>query len=512
MRARRIVLIAALSVLPVRVATAQCVQPTEPGVDPFIPDQAMVRVAEYSNIQTFLELLVSHNPAWYANTSVNGAIESRQIYRLQLGLPPGVTECDVRDDLRLHFENENPKIPDPSRPLVWVEKNWIAQADEGKTGSIYVSRPATAAVQYHSQYAMSTLGLGQAHQLSTGRGIVVAVVDTGIDATHPELQGRILTSRGFNFINNTTDTRDIGGGQIVGHGTFVAGLITLTAPDARILPVVVLDNEIDGIGDTLQIAGGMFYAIDQGAEVINMSLGSTYDMKAVEDALEEAMNLGIVVTGAAGNFDRSTFPVYPASFVERDPPLPDIKLAFGVAAVDANDVKAAFSNYNEFLTISAPGTSVGFPLDPDPNWSVYGPIPDELFGIWEGTSFSTAWVSGAAALVRAQLSPLQWGRDQVTWTEMRSRIESTAVDISAQNPLLWPQLGAGRLDIAAAASLGDPQFPAGDLNYDRAVDLADLGILLADFGCVGVRCAGDIDRSGGTDLADLGILLANFGL
>ena len=192
-----------------------------------------------------------------------------------------------------------------------------------------------------------------------GVGVVVAILDTGIDATHPALAGKVMV--GFNFITNSSMTADVGDGidtdkddltdEMVGHGTFTAGLVHLVAPQAQLLPVTVLNP--DGIGDGFIIAKGMFFAIDQGVEVINMSLGSTYKSQAVEDATDEAEGWGIVVVGAAGNFDTNEVEEFPAFD----------NGAFGIVATDHEDIKASFSNYGEDLTISAPGTR-GLPAGP----------------------------------------------------------------------------------------------------------------------------------------------------
>ena len=499
MKMPRYLLIVAFCAVSVRSAAAQCEPPTAPGVDQIISAQVTVQIHSSSDIESFLGLFRAYRPE-YAGTFVSGAVEAHRLYRLQL--PPGVNDCEVEDDLEL-FEDEEPQV------LVWGEVNFPGETAEGKTGSIYVSRPASAAARYHSQYAMTLLGMEAAHLLSTGQGVVVAVLDTGVDATHPELRGRVL-SRGFNFINNTADTRDIGDGldndgddqidEMVGHGTFIAGLIALTAPDARILPVVALNS--DGVGDAFEVAAAVYYAIEQGADVINMSLGSTHEMEGVEEAMEVAVAAGVVVIAAAGNFNRSEYQEYPASFEEENG-------VISVAATDDIDEKAGFSNYNEDVAICAPGTSALFPTSQeyDPNRSIYSTAPDGRFGIWEGTSMSTAFVSGAAALIRAQHP--EWARDDTTPEAIRNAIQH---DLDPIQPGLYPEeLGDGRIDIAKVVELGPAQPPAGDLNFDRAVDLTDLGILLSDFGCAGPRCAGDIDRDGVTSLADLGVLLSNFG-
>ncbi len=370
----------------------------------------------------------------------------------------------------------------------WGELRWAGHDPESHTGSVWFH---TVGSLYAAQYAAPMLGLAEAHARSTGSGVVVAVLDTGIDAAHPVLAGR-LAPGGYNFIAGGTDTADTGG-----HGTFVAGLIHLAAPDAKLLPVVVLDS--DGIGDGWLFAQGLFHAIDRGVEVINLSLGSTYNSQAVEDALDEAKLLGIVVVAAGGNQNAGeAFEEFPAATGN----------ALGVAAVNDLDVKADFSNYNEKFFISSPGDSTEqAPGEIDPDRSIVSALPGGEYGVWEGTSFSTAFVSGAAALIRAQHP--EWPAGEITADQVAASLESTAVDISAQNPGYLGQLGAGRLDIAAAVQLGPPAPQLGDLDNDGTVSVNDLLLLLGAWG--GTHSSADLDGDGTVSVTDLLLLLGNWG-
>lgn len=473
---------------------AQCIN------DLWISKQVVLRAAPYSNIGEVLDKI---NAQWPGST-VADAIESRQTYIVQL--PASANELQVEAAL-LTWVNPTPQTPNPNLPLLWVEKNYLGQASEPHSGTIYITNVAPNAPElYAKQYSVAKLGLESTHLRSTGVGTVVAVLDTGIDAAHPALAGAVMSS-GYNFISNSTNTSDVGNGvdedgdgktdEGVGHGTYVAGLIRLVAPDTKLLPVVVLND--DGFALNFTIAKGMYYAIDHGVEVINMSLGSTYKAEAFEDALDEAEALGIAVVGAAGNLNNNTCPEYPAA--EKD--------AFGVAAVRPDDVKAAFSNFYKDLTISAFGTSLQISTNPplfDPNATIYSTVPGGGYAAWEGTSMAAALVSGSLALIRAQHP--EWPSNLATSDQQRAILVNTAVNINNQNPGYAGELGAGRLNTAAAVELGPVQPTPGDFNGDGKVDQFDLGKFLGDWGKT--HTSADLDGDGIVGQSDLGILLMNW--
>jgi len=512
---RRLLLYTLLSIAPLAALRAD-----GPSVDPPLPEIVSVRVAPDWTIDAFLARLTVLVPG----ATVSDSIASRQTYLLDL--PPGTDAGAVELILQGQFVRD-PLNPDPNRPLIWGEQCYLGQTAEGRTGSVYVSfQGPNAGGIFPTQYSSGTLGLGQAHSDSTGLGVTVAVIDTGVDEAHPELAGRVLPD-GFNFLTQTSDTRDLpdgldndGDGEIdeaFGHGTFIAGLVALSAPGVNILPIVALDS--DGNTSDFTVAKAMYYAIDHGVEVINLSLGSTYNAEAVGDAIEEAHDLGIIVVSAAGNMNREAFPEFPANF----------RNAFGVASVDENDVRAPFSNFTSRLFISAPGTSAniagGDPNQFDTTRAILGPVPGGGYAWWQGTSLSTAFVSGAAALIKAQHPEWWWQRcdacdpndaaclsrpPSASITRCVERIiRDTAVDIAAQNPGFEGLLGAGRLDVAAAVAVGGPAPMPGDLDHDGSVGLSDLALVLAAFGSV--HSPADLDGNGHVELQDLVVLLANFG-
>jgi thermitase len=236
----------------------------------------------------------------------------------------------------------------------------------------------------------------EAWALSTGTSVAVAVIDTGIDYTHPDLAGRFIG--GWDFVDNDADPMDDHG-----HGTHVAGTIAAQinnptgdpaleegvagiAPNALILSYKVCTP--DGHCDDFAIAQAIDRAVTDGAKVINMSLGGTEFSQAMLEAVQNAWAAGLVIVAGAGN-DGVTTPFYPAAF-------PNV---IAVGAFDEDHRRASFSNYGNWVDISAPGNAImsTFPMSQCAATTTPG---DTGCYTWNtGTSMATPHVSGAAALV-----------------------------------------------------------------------------------------------------------------
>jgi thermitase len=282
-------------------------------------------------------------------------------------------------------------------------------------------------VPYASQYALAKLGIPQAQAISQGEGIIVAVIDTGIQLNHPIISGSLTTARkdfvdDDNVPNDEFDGIDNDGDGLIdeaaGHGTHVAGIVHLVAPKAKIMPLRVLDS--DGHGDEFSVAKAIEYAKENRADIINLSLGSVARSKVIEEQIKDATESGILVVAAAGNLS-ITDPQYPAANV----------CALSVTSVGAADIKSDFSNYGNWVKVSAPGEAI------------YSTFPISGFATWSGTSMSTPFVAGQAALLLGK-------NNSLNPRQLAKLIAGTADNINALNPAFTGLLGYGRVNVLAS--------------------------------------------------------------
>ncbi|MEF3304654.1 S8 family peptidase [Paenibacillus sp. GYB003] len=251
--------------------------------------------------------------------------------------------------------------------------------------------------------------------------VVVAVVDTGVDTGHPDLRGK--TTAGANIVN-----KDAGPLDDVGHGTHVAGVISALVNNGegvagiswynKIMPVKVLDET--GAGSTYSVAQGIIWATDNGAKVINMSLGNYAESQFLHDAIRYAYERDVVLIAASGN-DNTERPGYPAAYPE----------VFAVAATDSNKEKASFSNYGDYIDVAAPGVNIA---------STY---PDNHYAALSGTSMASPHVTALAALIRS-VNPL------LKNTEVMDIMRKTAVDLGDKGKDKY--FGYGQIDVVSALS------------------------------------------------------------
>jgi thermitase len=228
-----------------------------------------------------------------------------------------------------------------------------------------------------NQTVWSQIRLTQGQNLTPnlGRGIKIAVIDSGIDLAHPAFVGKLAPSSEWkDFVGNDSNPQEVSGGNGYGHGTAVAGVILQVAPQTTILPIRVL--EPDGSGDLDDVVLAVDWAIAKGVKVINLSLGTEVDYKALKDILKVATSRGIVVVASAGNNGKKGLE-YPARYSAE---------CFGVGSVQTSDAKSVFTAYGSGLDTLAPGEYI------------YSAYPGQQVAYSSGTSFAAPIVSGAYAL------------------------------------------------------------------------------------------------------------------
>jgi subtilisin family serine protease len=326
--------------------------------------------------------------------SLIGRLGSRPIYRLKV-----IGNAKVDDKINaLHHESDVQSAePNVSYGVIAPVKN-VAWA---------IGDPQPFA----AQWAGAAIRLDEAHRISTGAGVRVAVLDTGVDRQHPALAGRLLP--GYDFVDGDSDPSEVGSAAnpYYGHGTHVAGLVALVAPDARIMPVRILDA--DGVGNAWVLAEAMLYAVDpdgnpdtdDGAHVINLSLSSLTKTdlfatvaKLVSCKSGSAGGSGTAVAGSLGDKARCTgfggavvvaAAGNNASDQQEYPAAESSTAMLSVAASNSSGWLAGFSNRGGWIELAAPGEGIT------------STVPGGGYATWSGTSMAAPLASGAAALVRA---------------------------------------------------------------------------------------------------------------
>ncbi len=277
-----------------------------------------------------------------------------------------------------------------------------------------------------AQYALAQLRLPQAHTLAHGMNVTIAVIDSGIDANHPELAHSIADS--FDALGSKE-------GPHV-HGTGIAGAIAAharlmgSAPEVRILAIRAFSAAASGAESTSYvILKSLDYAALHGAQIINMSFAGPKD-PLIERGVAATAAKGIVLVAAAGNAGAKSPPLYPAAN-------PNV---IAVSGTDAKEKLFTASNRGGYIALAAPGADI------------FLPAPDGKYQITSGTSFSAAFVSGIAALVLERNPALKP-------SEVRAILTSTARDLGA--PGRDDLFGAGEVDAYAAvtAAVGAPAVP-----------------------------------------------------
>jgi subtilisin family serine protease len=310
-------------------------------------------------------------------------------------------------------------------------------------------------------YAPQLLRLPIAWRYGLGSSeTIIAVIDSGISLNHPEFEGRIVS--GYDFVNDDPVPADDHG-----HGTHVAGIIGAAVnngfgtagvcPNCRIMPIKVLNE--NNVGSWSGVAAGVLYAVEHGAQVINLSLGGTSGANVLEEAIRYAVDKGVIVVAAAGN-SRSDALFFPAAYP-------------GVLAVSAtrnDDTLWSLSNYGDFVDVSAPGYAI---------YSTYHDLNNYYggFTFMSGTSMAAPHVAGLAGLLLSQ-DPNRSSAD------IERLLTTTAIDLGETGK--DPHFGYGRVDALAALEAEAPASVASgqlagvvwqDVNFDDSWDQTeDIGL------------------------------------
>ncbi|MFD5452627.1 type VII secretion-associated serine protease mycosin [Streptomyces sp. NPDC127100] len=306
-------------------------------------------------------------------------------------------------------------------------------------------------------WSLQRVNLDELWEQSKGAGVQVAVIDTGVDVKNPQLTAAVDVSRGKNYLpakNSKGEEIDRGNAQgttdAVGHGTRVAGIIAARpakgtgfvglAPEATIIPVK--QNDAEGNGTAKTLAESIRYAVDAGADVINISQDTANAVEpgeTLKTAVDYALAKQVVVVASAGNdgLGGNVKVTYPASY----------EGVLAVASSDRNNERASFSQSNEFIGVAAPGVDM------------ISTVPGGGHCSDNGTSFSAPYVAGVAALLKAKYPK---------WTAARivAQIEQTAErSIPGHDRLV----GWGVIDPVKALTDVDPAHPVESPTPDRGV-------------------------------------------
>ena len=376
--------------LRVLLAVALWVAGTQAAIardDPGLPGEVLVKLR---TTQALAPLLARYQ------LGVISQFGARPIYRLSV-----VGTVDVNNVITaLLLETD----------VLLAEPNTVNSSPEARRNVVWAIGNASA---YAVQWAPAALRLTEAHRLSTGAGVRVAILDTGVDRTHPALAGKLLP--GFDFVDYDDNPSEEGNEADIsyGHGTHVAGLVALVAPDAKIIPVRVLDPS--GQSNAWVLSEALLYAVnpdgdpatDDGAHIINLSLGTasrtqlfnaiaqiatcSVDSDPVNDISDPGYDVdearcsrtgGVVIVAAAGNDSSSSVNEYPAAET-------GIKGLVAVGASAAASKLASFSNTGSWIRFTAPGDRIT------------SSVPGGGYGTWSGTSMAAPLAAGSAALLRA---------------------------------------------------------------------------------------------------------------
>lgn len=310
--------------------------------------------------------------------------------------------------------------------VVWLPSKAAENALLANAGVLRIDNDVEVyALEQVLPWGISRIRANQAWTYTTGNGIKVGIIDTGIQLNHPDLVANI--KGGYNAINSRKSADDDNG-----HGTHVAGTVAAVnnsigvvgaSHQSWLYAIKVLN--VNGSGYLSDVIEGIEWAISHNLQVINLSLGTSSNVQSFHDAIIAAKNAGIVVVAAAGNNGGAV--LYPAAYPE----------AIAVSATDQNNVIASWSNRGPEIDLAAPGVSI------------YSTYKKSSYATMSGTSMATPHVSGSAALLLARPQACDTNNDgKCSPDEVQIRLQNTALDLGESG--FDPLYGWGLVDALAA--------------------------------------------------------------
>lgn len=377
-----------------------------------------------------------------------------QIDRSLTSMSPTQLIAAMQNDSRILNKETNRNLNlSEGHGLDWTLGQSWAIGDRGGRSGIYTGQAFPQQIR-----------LNEAQAVASGQGVTIAVLDTGIDANHPAFAGRLVP--GYDFVGNDADPSEEGSfrrNPAYGHGTHVAGIIALTAPNAKIMPIRVLDR--DGVGNIWRIKDALIWAAQHGATIVNMSFGYPSDVIQQNNTFLQDLFHGcddvnvpgerqfpefngarlLIVAGAGnggqiGNGARQVFPAAERSQTDDN--------IISVGANTNQDTLAPFSTMadvidrgtDRWVRVVAPGVNIV---------SAY---PGRRYVFWSGTSMSTPIVSGIAALVQSS-------DPKLPLTEIVSRIEGTGYEWKCTVASRNITMETSRVDAFCAVTNNTACFP-----------------------------------------------------
>jgi len=332
---------------------------------------------------------------------------------------------------------------------------------------------------YSQQWALPKIDAPVAWDISIGSSeVIVAVLDTGVDYNHRDLDNNMWVNEaelngtpgvdddgngyvddiyGYDFCTHGGETRDSDPIDDHGHGTHCSGIIAAEGNNGLDISGVCWNTKImalkfiaaSGSGKVSDAAAAIYYAVDNGADVLSNSYGGDEYFQPLKDAIDYAYSQGVMIVAAAGNDDSDDPDIYPANYEH----------VISVAATDSGDEKASFSNYGDWIDISAPGVDI---LSLRASGTSMGDPYDNYTTKESGTSMACPYVAGVAALIMSNYP-------EASIDDITIRLLGSTDDISAQNPSYTSLLGSGRLNAYKALL----SFFDGVVHLDRDIYSCD---------------------------------------